>query len=164
MGPLLAGADGEEDSVSALPRPEPLVSTAAVREYLDVSKDTMAKMIADTPAGYARPWIDIGSGRQPHYRWRLGGVLAWAQEVQRAREAERRAAERLRWQRSNDTAPDGASGGDGPGAEVARNSPGDAPTLPQPSASPVKSTPASTPAATGSPLSTKLRLMRQTLR
>lgn len=58
MGPLLAGADGEEDSVSALPRPEPLVSTAALR-LLAVGRITYRK------GGYWRPEADDAGPHTP---------------------------------------------------------------------------------------------------
>lgn len=53
----------------------------AACDLLGISRDTLRKLMVSTPAHIQRPWVNIGVGVRPTYRWNLVDVPRWLQEV-----------------------------------------------------------------------------------
>ena len=52
-----------------------------VLQHLGVHSRTLTRAMAATPAHIQRPWVDMGSGSKPHYRWDSRRIDRWWSEV-----------------------------------------------------------------------------------
>ena len=59
-----------------------LGTTKDVLEYLNITEPTLRKLMKRTPEGAFRPWLNISTGKRPLYRWHMGRIDEWVQEVQ----------------------------------------------------------------------------------
>lgn len=70
-----------------------LLTTDEVCEILGLSRETLRKMMNSTPDEYGnRPWVKLGTPRQPRYRWVTNGLALWAERTGKWREEQRRRA------------------------------------------------------------------------
>ena len=52
-----------------------------VLQHLGVHSRTLTRAMAATPTHIQRPWVDMGSGKKPHYRWDSRRIDRWWSEV-----------------------------------------------------------------------------------
>ena len=61
------------------------LKTAEVCERLRVSRQTLRQLMQETPRDMARPWINVGVGRRPAYRWDEDKIEPWLEELEQWR-------------------------------------------------------------------------------
>ncbi len=62
-----------------------MLTNAEVCERLRVSRQTLRQLMQETPRDMARPWINVGVGRRPTYRWTPDKIEPWLEELERWR-------------------------------------------------------------------------------